>query len=119
MTALDSRIRVAGLAVSVETLVAVFVDHWRGIPARSVCRTCGYAFPDDVRAECPTNAVVRPMLYRRRTENPRVLARLTPDQRADLNARHTSPLAYRQPTSQHATDELFDINPYRRRGGLR
>jgi hypothetical protein len=120
MTALDPRLRTAGLAVSVETLVAVFADHWRGIPAATVCRTCGYRLPDtDDRAECPTNRLVRPMLHRRRNENPSALHALTPDQRADLKARHPSALAYQQPTYQPATNGLFDINPVRRTGGLR
>ncbi len=82
--ALDRRLLQAGLSVSVATLVQVFADHHPGIPAASVCPGCGYRFPDGVR-DCPTNATVRPMLYRRRGEDTEALARLDAVQFEDLH----------------------------------
>jgi hypothetical protein len=81
--ALDRRLVEAGLSVTVATLVAVFADHYPGSPAASVCPGCGYRYPDRV-TDCPTNATVRPMLYRRRGEDKQAIARLTKDQYADL-----------------------------------
>jgi hypothetical protein len=82
--ALDRRLVQAGLAVSVATLVEVFADHHPGSPAASVCPGCGYRYPDGV-TDCPTRATVRPVLYRRRGEDGQALARLSPDQYADLH----------------------------------
>jgi len=82
---LDRRLIEAGLAVSVATLVAVFTDHHPGTPASSTCPGCGYRFPDGV-SDCPTNATVRPLLYRRRAEDKNAMALLTDDQRADLHS---------------------------------
>jgi len=92
----------------------------RGIPARPVCPGCGHRFPpDNTRAECPTTAVVGPLILQRRRENPDALGRLTRDQWFGLVARRTSPLEHRQ-TYRPATDAgLFDINPTRRNGGMR
>jgi hypothetical protein len=87
--ALDRRLTEAGLSVSVATLVEVFADHH---PVRtdgsvaSVCPGCGYRYPDRV-SDCPTNATVRPVLHRRRGEDRDAIARLTPDQFADLHGR--------------------------------
>jgi hypothetical protein len=81
--ALDQRLVQAGLTVTVATLVEVFADHHPGTPASSVCPGCGYRYPDRV-SDCPTNATVRPLLYRRRGEDKQALTRLTPDQYADL-----------------------------------
>jgi hypothetical protein len=84
--ALDRRIVTAGMAVTVDVLVTVFVEHHPGVPPASVCPGCGYEYPEDVY-DCPTSATVRPMLYRRRREDPQALARLTPIQFADLHVR--------------------------------
>ena len=73
-----------GLGVSVATLVAVFTDHHPGTPMASACPGCGFRYPDGV-LDCPTNTVVRPLLRRRRHEDPAALARLDPDQRAELS----------------------------------
>jgi hypothetical protein len=81
---LDRRLLEAGLGVSVATLVQVFADHHPGSPAASVCPGCGYRYPDGIQA-CPTNATVRPLLLRRRGEDPTALARLTPAQFEDLH----------------------------------
>src|SRR5919107_4221776 len=82
--ALDRRLLESGLNVSVATLVRVFADHHSGSPAASVCPGCGYRYPDGVR-DCPTNATVRPLLYRRRGDDPDAVARLTSVQFEDLH----------------------------------
>jgi hypothetical protein len=84
---LDSRLREAGMAVTVATLVQVFADHHPGDPAASRCPGCGYHYPDNGvarRNDCPTNATVRPLLRSRRNEDEAAVARLTPVQFADL-----------------------------------
>ncbi|GGL09768.1 hypothetical protein GCM10012284_50590 [Mangrovihabitans endophyticus] len=86
--ALDRRLLDAGLAVSVATLVQVFADHFPGVPAASVCPGCGYRFPDQV-LDCPTNATVRPLLRRRRGEDPDAVARLTCEQQESLLKAHS------------------------------
>jgi hypothetical protein len=83
---LDRRLVEAGLSVTVATLVQVFADHHPGSPTASVCPGCGYRYPDGV-SDCPTNAIVRPLLLRRRSEDRAAIARLNPDQFADLHNR--------------------------------
>ena len=68
------------------TLAEVFADHHPGSPAPSACPACGYHYPDGV-TDCPTLATIRPVLYRRRSEDPRAINRLTTDQHADLHDR--------------------------------
>jgi hypothetical protein len=104
--ALDRRLLDAGLAVSVATLVQVFADHHPGNPAASSCPGCGYRYPDKV-SDCPTNATVRPLLYRRRGEDPETVARLTADQYADLHSRTTARLQ-RVAVQQAATTPRLD-----------
>jgi hypothetical protein len=87
--ALDSRLREAGLSVSVATLVQVFADHHPGDPASSRCPGCGFRYPDGVTA-CPTNATIRPLLLRRRSEDPAAVARLSPVQFADLHGSNSA-----------------------------
>ena len=70
---LDPRLLNDGLGVSVATLVAVFTDHHPGTPMASQCPACGFRYPDGV-LDCPTNTVVRPLLRRRRHEDPAALA---------------------------------------------
>jgi hypothetical protein len=116
--ALDRRIIEAGIGVGLNTLVAVFADHCRGIPATSVCPTCGYRFAaDDVDGDCPTNRVVRPLLQRRMHERMSALEPLTPVQMAELELK-PKPGKQSTPTRPQSTD-LFDVNPYRRKAGLR
>jgi len=112
--AMDRRLLEAGIGLSVATLAQVFADHHPGSPAASVCPGCGYRYPDGV-TDCPTNATVRPLLYRRRGEDRDAVARLTPDQSADLHNRDITRLhraAVRQAASpscpnRHAPT-LFD-----------
>ena len=110
---LDRRLLQSGLAVSVATLVRVFADHHPGSPAASVCPGCGYRYPDGVR-DCPTNAVARPLLYRRRNEDPETVARLSTVQFDDLHHPTTAKFsrAARQahrPTTGLRPPSLFDL----------
>jgi hypothetical protein len=88
-TLLDRRITEPGLRVSVATLAQVFADHFPGSPVPSLCPGCGYRYPNGV-SDCPTNATVRPLLFRRRAEDRAAVARLTDAQRADLHNRTTA-----------------------------
>ena len=81
---LDPRLLNDGLGVTVATLVAVFVDHHPGTPAASACPACDFRYPPGV-LDCPTNAVVRPLLRRRRHEDLGALDRLSAEQRAELS----------------------------------
>jgi hypothetical protein len=81
--ALDTRLLEAGIGVTVATLVQVFADHHPGSPTASRCPGCGFRYPDNV-SDCPTNATVRPLLRQRRGEDRDAVARLAPDQFADL-----------------------------------
>ena len=112
--ALDRRLLESGLSVSVATLVRVFADHHPGSPAASVCPGCGYRYPEG-QSDCPTLATVRPLLLRRRGEDRDAVARLTPDQFADLHHRVTARLraAVRQaaqpaPCPNRVAPTLFD-----------
>jgi len=84
--AIDRRLTDAGMAVSVALLVRVFADHHPGVPAATACPGCGFVYPPQV-GDCPTNAVVRTVLYRRRAEDPRAIAQLSSDQFDDLHGR--------------------------------
>jgi hypothetical protein len=79
---LDKRLVDAGMAVTVPTLVTVFVEHYPAA-ADSACPGCGYPYPTDGFG-CPTLVTVRRTLYRRRMENQQALSRLSPDQYAYL-----------------------------------
>jgi hypothetical protein len=82
--ALDPRLLSAGLGVTVAVLVDVFADHHPGSPPAPRCPACHYRYPQGV-SDCPTNATVRPILYRRRHEEPQSLKKLAPDQYHDLH----------------------------------
>jgi len=121
MTAIDSRITGAGLTVTVATLAAVFAEHFRGLPAAMVCPGCGHRFNDtDVTGDCPTQAVVRPLLLRRHHENPAVTERLSAEAFANLRLIKPRPLRANQSARPASTpDDLFDVTAYRRTGGTR
>lgn len=114
--ALDRRLLDAGIGVTVATLVAVFADHWPDFTAGTACPACGYQYPSGV-TDCPTNATVRPLLYRRRTEDPKAVASLTDDQVVSLHNRKAlrhSRTAARQaarstPLPAQDTVSLFDL----------
>jgi DNA-binding Lrp family transcriptional regulator len=113
---LDSRLLEAGMGISVAALVEVFADHHPGSPAATVCPGCGYRYPDGV-TDCPTLATVRPLLVRRRGEDPDAVAHLSSVQFADLHHRITTRLqraAVRQAASLSPSPDrapaLFDHN---------
>jgi len=81
--ALDPRLLSAGLGVTVAVLVDVFADHHPGSPAAIRCPACHYHYPAGV-SDCPTNATVRPILYRRRHEDKEAVDKLATDQHLDL-----------------------------------
>jgi hypothetical protein len=81
---LDRRIAEAGMGVTVATLVEVFADHFPGSPVPTMCPACGYAYPLNA-VDCPTNATVRPLLFKRRAEDKAAVSRLTPVQLAFLH----------------------------------
>jgi hypothetical protein len=83
---IDSRILDPGLGITVAQLVAVFADHHPGTPPAGRCPGCAYEYPQGV-TDCPTNKVVRPLLYQRRQEDTKALSRLSRDQFADLHDR--------------------------------
>jgi hypothetical protein len=91
---LDDRLLEAGLGVSVPLLVAVYIDHFPGIPAESSCPGCGYEYQPG-RLDCPTSLAVRPLLYRRRHEDTKALTRLSPEQMADLHVRRRASERFR------------------------
>jgi hypothetical protein len=81
--AVDARLLNAGLDMTVPLLVTLFADHYPGKTAAATCPGCGHVYSED-EDDCPTNTVVRPLLYRRRNENKSALSRLTPLQYEDL-----------------------------------
>jgi hypothetical protein len=81
--AVDRRLLAAGLDVTVALLVTLFADHHPGKPAAAQCPGCGHVYSED-EDDCPTNTVVRPLLYRRRNEHKASLSGLTPVQYEDL-----------------------------------
>lgn len=116
--ALDRRILDAGMAITLPTLVTVFANHCRGIPATSVCPGCGHRFDDDLDGDCPTNQVVRPLLRARKSERLAALESLTPAQMAELEVK---PRSRPRPAASNPgpTGGLFDAEPYQRKAGLR
>jgi hypothetical protein len=123
---LDQRLLAAGVAITLDTLVQVFADHCRGIPAASVCPGCDYRFdPDDTGGDCPTNQVVRPLLLRRKAERPTALKALTSSQLDQLLAKpkpHSRNKSLADSTATTATTgDLFDPTPLKtvRKAGLR
>ncbi|MEU7875149.1 hypothetical protein [Dactylosporangium sp. NPDC049140] len=97
---LDRRITEAGMGVTVTTLVEVFADHFPGSPVPTMCPACGYRYPLNA-VDCPTNATVRPLLFKRRAEDEVAVARLTGAQLAFLRD-PKSILTDRRPVRQKA-----------------
>jgi len=119
MTRLDARLRAADLPLAV--LVEIFADHFRGVPAAMSCHRCGHRFAfDDTGSDCPTNTVVRALLYRRWRTDRAAIARLL-SARAFDNLCWVKPQPLRANASARvpATGDLFDVTLYRRIGGTR
>ena len=89
---LDDRVVNLSLGITVDQLVDVFADHHPGSPPADQCPGCAYAYPTGV-TDCPTNKLVRRLLYQRRHEDSTAVARLTPEQFGDLLDRR--PAAHR------------------------
>ncbi|TDC37097.1 hypothetical protein [Micromonospora sp. KC213] len=88
---LDRRLVTAGLGVTVAQLVTLWADHTPArLPVPLTCPGCGHPYSEKAPL-CPTAAVVRPLLRRRRHEtHPDVLAPLTPNQLLDLTGNRLS-----------------------------
>ncbi|NUT23811.1 MAG: hypothetical protein HOV77_32000 [Hamadaea sp.] len=117
MTPVDPRLLTAGLAVTVATLIDVFADHFRGLPAAMVCPGCGHRFADnDTTGDCPTLAVVRPLLLRRHHENPNHTKRLPAEAFENLRLTKPKPLRANPSTRPQppVTGDLFDVTAFRR-----
>jgi len=91
MSRLDRRLLAAGLNLTVAQLVAIWADHTPArLPVPLTCPTCGHAYSQTAPL-CPSAAVVRPLLRRRRYETgPDVLTPLTSTQLADLTGSRLS-----------------------------
>lgn len=77
--ALDRRLLSAGLAVTAAQLADVLWDHWPYDGPREAwdrCPGCGHVYTE-AAPECPTAAVARPLLARRRYEDPSAMTRFT------------------------------------------
>ncbi|MFI6257968.1 hypothetical protein ACIBCL_17965 [Micromonospora zamorensis] len=92
MTArLDRRLVTAGMGVTVAQLVTIWADHTPPrLPVPLTCPSCGHPYSETAPL-CPTAAVVRPLLRRRRHETgSRALAPLSPNQLLDLTGNRLS-----------------------------
>ncbi|WP_233559171.1 hypothetical protein [Micromonospora radicis] len=91
MTArLDRRLLTAGMGVSVAQLVTLWADHTPArLPVPVTCPGCGHPYSEKAPM-CPTAAVVRPLLRRRRHEIRGAIDALTPNQLADLTGKRLS-----------------------------
>jgi hypothetical protein len=85
MSRLDRRLVTAGMHLTLPLLVTLWADHTPAhLPAPGACPTCGHTYRAAAPL-CPTAAVVRPLLRRRRYEaGSTVLAPLTANQLQDL-----------------------------------
>jgi hypothetical protein len=103
---LDPRMLDCGLGLSVAQLVTVFAEHHPGPAPASRCPGCAYPYPPGV-TDCPTNKVVRPLLYQRRHEDTTAVARLSPQQFRDLHDRRAA-RANRAAERQASASTSFD-----------
>jgi len=88
---LDPRLIHAGMSITTVQLARLWAEHTppaKPVPLR--CPTCGHAW-DETAPLCPTAAVVRPLLRKRRHEaGAHVIARLTDNQLDDLTGKKLS-----------------------------
>ncbi|AEB47414.1 MULTISPECIES: hypothetical protein [Micromonospora] len=91
MTArLDRRLLTSGMGVTVAQLVTLWADHTPArLPVPVICPGCGHPYSEKAPL-CPTAAVVRPLLRRRRHEIPGAIDALTTNQLADLTGNRLS-----------------------------
>jgi hypothetical protein len=113
---LDDRVVNLSLGISVDQLVDVFADHHPGSPPADQCPGCAYAHPTGV-TDCPTNKLVRRLLYQRRHEDSTAVARLTPEQLRDLldrrpaRANRAAELHVSAPSTSDSAVSLFGPPP--------
>jgi hypothetical protein len=113
--ALDARLTRSGMSVTVLDLAAVFTEHDPGIPVSSLCPGCGFRYPQGV-TDCPSRATARPLLFRRRAEDPQAIGRLSPDQLADLHNHKSARLRVAAQSARpaaspaHTAPDLFTAN---------
>ena len=88
---LDQRLLTGGMNLTVTDLVAIWADHTpKSLPVPRACTTCGHRYSRTAPL-CPSAAVTRPLLRRRRYGiNPAVLDALTDNQLQDLTGKHLS-----------------------------
>jgi hypothetical protein len=103
---LDERLLDAGLTLAVPALVTIYRNHFRTSSLVGACPGCGFPYTDTA-AECPTLAVVRPLLYRRRHENPSAVSRLTPAEFKYLHDRRGTPGRFRPASSTRGGSSLL------------
>jgi hypothetical protein len=104
---IDERLLAAGLTVAVPVLVTIYVDHFRTSSLVGACPGCGFEYTP-TKPECPTLAVVRPLLYRRRHENRSAVSRLTPAQNSYLRDRRGTPGRFRPASSTRGGSSLLE-----------
>lgn len=67
---IDRRVLTAGLTITIPTLLALWADHYPAyLPYPETCPGCGHSYVTDGPL-CPTAAIVRPLLRRRRHQVP-------------------------------------------------
>ncbi|MFI6232001.1 hypothetical protein ACIBD9_00400 [Micromonospora sp. NPDC050784] len=80
----------AGMGVTVAQLVTIWAAHTPAtLPVPLTCPTCGHPYSEKAPL-CPSAAVVRPLLRRRRHEIPGAIDALTPNQLMDLTGKRLS-----------------------------
>jgi hypothetical protein len=116
MPTIDTRLTTAGITVTVPQLVAIWADHTPAhTPVPGTCPSCGHTYTTKAPL-CPTAAIVRPLLLRRRREvHPRVFEPLTYNQHEDLFGKRLStgavprslPVTDTPPRPTHQVVDLF------------
>lgn len=91
MTRIDTRLTTTGLVLTVPQLIAIWADHCPAhLPVPLTCPGCGHTYTT-VEPLCPTAAVVRPLVQRRRYQVPvQAFQVLTFNQQRDLLDKHLS-----------------------------
>ena len=88
---LDRRLLAGGMNLTVKDLVTIWADHTpKSLPVPPACPTCGHRYSRTAPL-CPSAAVTRPLLRRRRHgTNSAVIDALTDNQLQDLTGKRLS-----------------------------
>ncbi|GIF04693.1 hypothetical protein [Actinoplanes siamensis] len=87
---LDRRLVTGGMNLTITDLVAIWADHTpKQLPVPLTCPACGHQYSRTAPL-CPSAAVTRPLLRRRRYGNPAALDVLTDNQLQDLTGKRLS-----------------------------